>query len=155
MLEQSQIGYYLDSIRTRGFIEVPDAFPMEVIDRINELIDGPLNRPTINGRRGYVQASNMRFLHQTLSWGREIINLYTHPVLIEVARQHLQASVHLSNYRIYRSFPSPTGRMPWHVDKLDTYNYEMERFESLLLEHDIGLSMILILAMSRTVGCRL
>jgi hypothetical protein len=123
MLDYSQIDLYLDSISERGFVEISEALPLKVIDDVNQLIGRPLNRPTINGRRGYVQAGNMRFLYQTLSWGREVIDIYTHPVIIELASRHAQDAVHLSNYRIYRTFPSASATMAWHVDnKLDTYD---------------------------------
>ena len=147
MLDCTQIDLYLDSISKRGFVEISEALPLEIIDDVNRLIERPLNRPTTNGRRGYVQDGNIRYLHQTLSWGREIIDIYTHPVIIELASRHAQDAVHLSNYRIYRTFPSASATMPWHVDnKLDTYDDQKEQFETLMVAHDMGLILILYLS---------
>src|SRR5207253_10276614 len=94
-----------------------------------------------------VQSVNSRFLYQTLSWGREIINLYTDPVIIELADRYSQYEVHLSNYRIYRTFPSSYERMHWHIDnKTDTYDYEKEQFETSVVEQDMGIILILYLS---------
>jgi ectoine hydroxylase-related dioxygenase (phytanoyl-CoA dioxygenase family) len=143
---QSKTEEYLDQIEQKGYVEIPDIFPIEMIDKTNQIIERPFNTPTINGKRGYVQFGNARFLSSTLSWGREIIDLYTHPSVVALANAYTGDQVHLSNYRIYRTFPSETAKMAWHVDnKIDTYDYDQDQFVMHMVAQDKGLILIMYL----------
>lgn len=134
------------SIAERGFVELNDLFDREQLRRIQEIIERPFGTPTINGQTGYVQFGNIRFLSFTMSWGRDIIDLYANPRLIEIADEYSQSPVHLSNHRIYRTFPSQTDRMHWHVDnKSDVYDEETGTFKTEVIKDDRGLILIMYL----------
>ena len=156
MLESRQFPEYLTSIRERGFVEVPGAFASGSIDEITAAIEPGFRIPTVNGRIGYVQCENTRFLSSALSWNREIIEIFTDPAVIELAEIYSDAPVHLSNYRIYRAFSSPVARMHWHVyNKTDTYNSESEQFETRVVRKDKGLILILYLSDVKAGGLQL
>ncbi len=147
MMQIEKISEHLKSIETRGFVELEDVVSDELIKRLDQSIEMPLSVPTINGRKGYVQSGNTRFLFLTLSWAREIIEVYTNPMIIELMDRYAESPVHLSNYRIYRTFPSKITKMQWHVDnKIDTYNSEKNKFEIQMVKKDKGIIMIMYLS---------
>jgi len=146
-MQIEKISEHLKSIETRGFVELGDVVSDELIKRLDQSIEMPLSVPTINGRKGYVQSGNTRFLFLTLSWAREIIEVYTNPMIIELMDRYAESPVHLSNYRIYRTFPSKITKMQWHVDnKIDTYNSEKNKFEIQMVKKDKGIIMIMYLS---------
>jgi ectoine hydroxylase-related dioxygenase (phytanoyl-CoA dioxygenase family) len=147
MLESAKVPEYLGAIEDRGFIEVPDAFGADVIAAINHAIEPAFRMPSVNGRLGYVQCDNMRFISMALSWSRHIVDLYTNPVLVSVAEGYAGTPAHLSNYRVYRSYSSGAARMHWHVDnKTDRYDFAAGRFETEVVQDDKGLILILYLS---------
>lgn len=147
MMDPQAIPQYLTSIADRGFVVVPDAFDPALIGRINETIEEPFNRPAVNGQAGFIRFENARFLSHALTWSRDIINLYTTPALIQLADSYAGSEVHLSNYRIYRSFPSTAVKMHWHVDnKIDTYDAATGKFSIEMVKDDKGLIMIMYLS---------
>src|SRR6185369_14062549 len=83
----------------------------------------------------------------TLSWGRNIIDIYTDETFIELAEKYIGDEVHLSNYRIYRTFPSPVRKMHWHVDnKVDVFDSKSRQFITTMDPEDKGLILILYLS---------
>jgi hypothetical protein len=146
MLDAANFQQYIDAIDREGYVEVGEAFAPDRIRRINQLIARPLQIPTINGKRGYVQFGDTRFLTSTFFWGREIVDLYTDPVLIDIADRYVGDRVHLSNHRIYQSRPS-REIMPWHVDnKIDTFDYDQQKFVTTMATQDRGFILILYLS---------
>ena len=77
MFQAKNMQKSLNAINEKGFVEVNDFFSQEILDKVNEAIEIPLNRPSINGSKGYVKKNNIRFLFGTLTWAREIIDIYT------------------------------------------------------------------------------
>ena len=137
----------MKSLETKGYLEIQNLIPEYTLDKINDQIEKPLNRPMINGKKGYIKKDNFRYLFATLSWGREIIDLYTHPEIIQLIEQYVGDDVHLSNYRIYRAFPSNYEKMNWHVDnKTDSYDEASNRFVTKMVLDDKGVIMIVYLS---------
>ena len=123
MLDETQKKEYVDTIAQKGYIEISHIFSKGLLEKVQQTIEQPLNKPTVNGQKGYIKKNNIRFLFATLSWGKEIIELYTQPDLIDMIDRYVGDQVHLSNYRIYRTFPSRIEKMHWHVDnKIDIYD---------------------------------
>jgi len=142
-----QLTQSSNSLNEKGYIEFENLIPEDCIVRINELIEKPLNRPMINGRLGYIKKDNIRYLSSSLSWGREIIEAYTNQDIVQLMEHYVHEEVHLSNYRIYRSFPSSYERMKWHVDnKTDVYDEAKNRFINKVALHDKGIIMIVYLS---------
>jgi hypothetical protein len=137
----------LAHIREHGFVEIKGLFDPQLFARVQEIIEPPLNRMTINGRKGYVQSGYIRYLNHTLSWGKEIIELYTHPELIKLFDEYTGDPVHLSNFRIYRTLPSKKHKMDWHVDnKSDVYDPANDRFVTQVVPMDRGIILIMYLS---------
>jgi len=119
----------------------------EIVDHINEKISLPMSQPHLNGQRGYIGCGCQRYLADTLSYGKEIINVYTNDFLIELAETYAQDKVHLSNYRIYSTYPSKDFKMWWHLDnKIDTYDFEKKVFVQTVVPDDIGIIFLMYLS---------
>lgn len=147
MINVDQIPEYLASINERGFVEVRDAFDPSTIRNINAAIEEPFGRPNVAGQPGFIRSENVRFLSHALTWCRDIVDLYTAPPLVELATQYALGPVHLSNYRIYRAFPTTAVKMHWHVDnKVDRYDAATGRFSIEVVAEDKGLILILYLS---------
>jgi hypothetical protein len=147
MLDREQILNYVGQIERRGFVELCGLVDSDILDAIDQTIEGPLNTPTINGRYGYVKHRSSRFLAHTLSWGRNIIDIYTDETLIDLAERYVGDEVHLTNYRIYRTFPSPVRKMHWHVDnKVDVFDVASNQFITTMDPEDKGVILILYLS---------
>ena len=147
MLQLESTQEALESIKQKGYVELKNIFSQEKVEKVNQIIESPLNRPSINGSKGYIRKNNIRFLFATLSWGREIIELYTHPAVIRLIDEYVGEPVHLSNFRIYRTFPSRYERMAWHVDnKFEDYDEKSGTFTTHLALHDKGIIMIMYLS---------
>jgi ectoine hydroxylase-related dioxygenase (phytanoyl-CoA dioxygenase family) len=137
----------LDEIKERGFAEIKGLFDPALFDRVESVIERPLQRMSINGRRGYTQFGSIRYLNHTLSWGKDIVDLYTHPALIELFDAYAGDPVHLSNFRIYRTLPSKKFKMEWHVDnKTDVFDVEQDRFINKVVPMDRGIILIMYLS---------
>ena len=147
LLDGAQIDSSVASIRERGYVESPGFLPGPRLDAIQATVEPGLNTPTINGRYGYVSHKDQRFLAQTLAWGREIVDVYTDPSLVEIADRYIGDAVHLTNYRIYRAFPSTTRKGRWHVDnKVDAYDPVTNRFIVTVIPEDKGIILIAYLS---------
>ena len=82
-----------------------------------------------------------------LSYGKEIIDVYTNSTLIELAETYANDQVHLSNYRIYSTYPSDDFKMWWHLDnKIDTYDFNNRCFVQKVVPDDKGLIFIMYLS---------
>lgn len=122
-MDQKTKQNYVQSLQTKGYIELKNIFSTEKLKRVTEIIEKPLNSPSINGSKGYIRKNNIRYLFATLSWSKDIIDLYTQPDIIDLVDAYVQDESHLSNFRIYRTFPSKFEKMHWHVDnKIDIYD---------------------------------
>lgn len=147
--KERDLSQALEEINENGFIEISNLFNVDLINSVNQKIERPLNSINANGRKGYVQSGNIRFLANTLSWGRNIIDLYTNPFLISLCNQYSGSDVHLSNYRIYRTLPSKSKKhiMNWHLDnKTDVYDFEKDEFITKVVPMDKGIIMIMYLS---------
>jgi ectoine hydroxylase-related dioxygenase (phytanoyl-CoA dioxygenase family) len=139
----------LKEIEDKGFVEIQNMYSDELLDSVSQTIERPLNTMTVNGRKGYVQQGNIRFLQNTLSWGRPIIDMYTNPQIIDVCDRYAGSPVHLSNFRIYRTLPSKSkgNVMNWHLDnKTDVYDFDKEQFITKVVPMDKGIIMIMYLS---------
>ncbi len=114
--DETAIGSILETIEERGFAIVSPAFQDGFIARVCRLIEQPFRSKTVNGELGFVQYGCRRFLKNPLTWGKEIIDVYTNPVLIELCERYSGSPVHLTSYRIYQTYASRSDRMDWHVD---------------------------------------
>ena len=140
------INNALDNIEKDGFVELTGLISDEIIDNICNNISRPFSSTHVNGRRGFIKMGKQHFLANTLTWGRDIIDIYTNPQLIELAEQYAGGDVHLSNYRIYKTLPSKDFSMWWHVDnKIDTFNYKNNTFDVEVVAEDKGLIVIMYL----------
>lgn len=136
----------LEHIEKDGFADLTGLISNEVIDNICDNISRPFSSTHVNGRRGFIKMGKQHFLANTLTWGRDIIDIYTNPTLIELAEKYAGGDVHLSNYRIYKTLPSIDFSMWWHVDnKIDTYNYKNNTFDVEVVAADKGLIIIMYL----------
>jgi ectoine hydroxylase-related dioxygenase (phytanoyl-CoA dioxygenase family) len=119
-------------------------------------IERPFQATHVNGRRGYIKMGNQRFLSNTLSWGRKILDIYTNPFIVDLCEAYSQSEVHLSNYRIYQTLPSKNFKMWWHVDnKTDVFDYEKEIFIPEIIPADKGLIIIMYLVDVKEGGVQL
>jgi len=135
MMTPETIARHVQTVREQGFVELHGIFSNEHLARVADIIEKPLNTPSINGSKGYVRKNNIRFLFATLSWGREIIDLYTHPDIVLAIDRYNGGESHLSNFRIYRTYPSGYERMQWHVDnKIDIDDAKTGRIRHELIK---------------------
>jgi len=142
-----QLEERLKEIGTVGFTVLENVFPDSLLEKVNQCIEDPMTHPMINGRKGYVKKGHIRYLYAALSWAKEIISIYTHPDIIRLADAYAGDVVHLSNYRIYRTFPSWYERMQWHVDnKIDIAGEEKGKYATHMTTEDKGLIMIMYLS---------
>lgn len=143
LINKSQL---LSDLNHKGFIVLNDIYSQEFLRKVQNIIKEPMNQPTINGRRGYVRKNYTKFLYSTLSWGKEIINLYTNPKIIDLVEAYTEDPVHISNYRIYTTLPSKIDAMHWHVDnKIDVYDKDTQKITHQLNAHDKGIIMVMYL----------
>jgi hypothetical protein len=137
----------IEKINEDGYIDLSGLISTEMVDHINEKISLPMSQPHINGQRGYIGCGCQRYLADTMSYGKEIINVYTDDFLIELAETYAQDKVHLSNYRIYSTYPSEDFKMWWHLDnKIDTYDSEKKVFVQTVVPDDKGIIFIMYLS---------
>ena len=136
----------LNLISEDGYADLTGIISDQQIDTINEKIKFAMDQPHSNGQRGYVKQGCQRYLADTLSYGKEIIDVYTNPTLIEIAEKYAEDLVHLSNYRIYSTYPSEDFKMWWHLDnKIDTYDFEKKTFIQQVVPDDKGLMFLMYL----------
>jgi len=134
----------LEEIKKNGFVDLSGLISTETIDKIVEKIQRPYYEPHVNGRRGYIKLGAQQYLANTLTWGREIIDIYSNPFLINLCEKYSEDKVHLSNYRIYKTLPSQDFKMWWHVDnKTDVYDYERKHFVPKIITQDKGIIIIM------------
>lgn len=146
-MKNFEIEQLLEVIQENGYVELTGLIPTEHVERINAIVERPLSRMSLNGRKGYIQSANIRYLQHTLSWGKDILDIYTHPLIIELCDKYADSEVHLSNYRIYRTLPSRVQKMNWHLDnKTDEYDAEHDRFVTKVVSMDKGIIMIMYLS---------
>lgn len=137
----------IEKINADGYIDLSGLISTEMVDHINEKISLPMSQPHINGQRGYIGCGCQRYLADTLSYGKEIINVYTNDFLIELTETYAKDEVHLSNYRIYSTYPSEDFKMWWHIDnKIDTYDFERKSFVQQVVPDDKGIIFIMYLS---------
>ena len=135
------------SLQTDGFVDLSGLIDEQQIDVINNLIESAMDQPHSNGQRGYIKQGCQRYLADTLSYGKEIIDVYTNSTLIELAETYANDQVHLSNYRIYSTYPSDDFKMWWHLDnKIDTYDFNNRCFVQKVVPDDKGLIFIMYLS---------
>lgn len=135
------------SLQTDGFVDLSGLIDEQQIDIINNLIESAMDQPHSNGQRGYIKQGCQRYLADTLSYGKEIIDVYTNNTLIELAELYANDQVHLSNYRIYSTYPSDDFKMWWHLDnKIDTYDFNNRCFVQKVVPDDKGLIFIMYLS---------
>ena len=136
----------LDKIETEGFAIVSPAFLDESVDRICRRIERPFGRRTINGELGYVQYGCRRYLINPLTWGREIIDAYTDPILTEICDRYSGGPVHLTSYRIYQTYASRSETMDWHVDnKTKRFDENSGCWRTVIESEEKSLSAMLFL----------
>jgi ectoine hydroxylase-related dioxygenase (phytanoyl-CoA dioxygenase family) len=146
-MKQPNLTEALKEIDEKGYVEINNLLSEELLEKVANIIERPLNTLNVNGRKGYVQYGNIRYLANTLSWGKEIIDLYTHPFIIELCDKYAGSEVHLSNYRIYRTLPSKTAKMNWHLDnKTDVYDQDKDAFITTVVPMDQGIILMIYLS---------
>ena len=145
-MNRFNVDEILNSITENGFADLTGIISDQQIDTINEKIKPAMDQPHSNGQRGYIKQGCQRYLADTLSYGKEIIDVYTNPLLIEIAEKYAEDNVHLSNYRIYSTYPSEDFKMWWHLDnKIDTYDFEKKTFIQQVVPDDKGLIFLMYL----------
>lgn len=138
---------HINEIKKEGYTELENIISPEDLKIIQKAIESPLNKPHVNGHRGYILDGNIRYLADTLTYGKEILDFYTNPKIVEICDNYSGDNVHLSNYRIYRTLPNEKYKMPWHIDnKTDVYNEKSECFETNIVRSDKGLIVIMYLS---------
>ena len=135
------------TIEKDGFADLTGLITSNCIKEINSKIEKAMNQPHCNGARGYIKQGCQRYLADTLTYGKEIIDVYTNETLIELAEKYSSDKVHLSNYRIYSTYPSEDFKMWWHLDnKIDTYDFENNCFVQEVVPDDRGLIFLMYLS---------
>ena len=146
----------INEIRQVGFTELTGLIPDNVVARICKSIERPFSTTHTNGRRGFIKMGDQHFLANTLTWGRDIIDVYTNPQIIELGEKYSGEAIHLANYRIYKTLPSKDFSMWWHVDnKIDKYNYSSGIFDVEVVTADKGLIVIMYLVDVKDGGVQL
>ena len=136
----------LNLISEDGYADLTGIISEDQVEIINEKIKFAMEQPHSNGQRGYVKQGCQRYLADTLSYGKEIIDVYTNPTLIEIAEKYAEDLVHLSNYRIYSTYPSEDFKMWWHIDnKIDTFDFQRKVFVQTVVPEDKGIIFIMYL----------
>ena len=142
-----EVKELIQKLNEDGYVDLSGLISSEMIDTINKKIALPMTQPHLNGQRGYIGCGCQRYLADTLSYGKEIIDVYTNDFLIELAETYAQDKVHLSNYRIYSTYPSEDFKMWWHLDnKIDTYDFEKKVFVQTVVPDDKGIIFLMYLS---------
>ena len=84
----------LNLISEDGYADLTGIISEDQVEIINEKIKFAMEQPHSNGQRGYVKQGCQRYLADTLSYGKEIIDVYTNPTLIEIAEKYAEDLVH-------------------------------------------------------------
>ena len=146
-MKNFSINESIEKINKDGFVDLTGLISTKIVDSINMKISRPMSQPHINGQRGYIGCGCQRYLADTLSYGKEIIDVYTNGTLIELAEAYANDQVHLSNYRIYSTYPSDDFKMWWHLDnKIDTYDFEKKAFIQEVVPDDVGIIFLMYLS---------
>ncbi len=141
------LDYLNQILETDGFVDLTGLIDDQNIEAINNSIELAMNQPHANGQRGYVKQGCQRYLADTLSYGKEVIDVYTNNTLIDLAEKYSNDKVHLSNYRIYSTYPSDDFKMWWHLDnKIDTYDFDNKCFIQKVVPEDKGLIFLMYLS---------
>ena len=146
-MNQFCIDEILNLISEDGYADLTGIINDQQIETINDKIKIGMEQPHSNGQRGYVKQGCQRYLADTLTYGKEIIDVYTNPTFLEIAEKYAEDTVHLSNYRIYSTYPSQDFKMWWHLDnKIDTYDFEKKTFIQQVVPDDKGLIFLMYLS---------
>ena len=147
MSELQNTQTIIDSIEKDGYAVIQDAFDSARIHELITTFSVPFQTPMINGRKGYVQFGCRRFVANPLSWGRNVIDVYTDPAMVAVGDAYIKEPIHLSYFRVYESYPSPSEVMHWHIDnKVDYFDHTTENFNTRMIHGERGLSFVLYLS---------
>ncbi len=142
-----EIKSLLSDLEVNGYVNLTGLINSQVIETINNKIEYAMSQPHANGQRGYIKDGCQKYLADTISYGREIIDVYTNPTLIELAEEYAKDFVHLSNYRIYSTLPSKDFKMWWHLDnKIDTFDYKNKVFVQNITPNNKGLIFLMYLS---------
>jgi hypothetical protein len=137
----------IKKIQEDGYVDLSGLIRKEIVEQINEKIALPMSQPHVNGQRGFIGCGCQRYLADTLSYGKQVIDVYTNDFLIELAETYAQDKVHLSNYRIYSTYPSKDFKMWWHLDnKIDTYDFEKRIFVQTVVPDNKGIIFLMYLS---------
>jgi hypothetical protein len=137
----------LSELEINGFVNLTGLINKNTIETINSKIERAMSQPHANGQRGFIKDGCQKYLADTISYGREIIDVYTNPTLIDLAESYAKDNIHLSNYRIYSTFPSKDFKMWWHLDnKIDTYDFENRVFVQKVIPDNKGLIFLMYLS---------
>ena len=132
----------LKQLEEKGYVEIPFPTGNENLKKILEISKKGLSTPMINGQLGYVMNSGYKYLFQTFSWSKDIIDFYTEKNLIDIIEEYTGDKVHISNYRIYSSNSKVSKKMDWHTDnKIDYYDPD-GNFITKTIKEDKGIIMI-------------
>lgn len=143
-LEEQSMPRLLGTIEDQGFAVVSSVLRQESLRTICDLVDQPFQDGAINGKSGFVQYGCRRFLLNPLTLGREIIEAYTNPTLINFCDHYSGTPVHLSSFRIYQTFASRTEKMEWHVDnKTKRYDESSACWRTVFVSEEKSLSLML------------
>jgi len=146
-MKSFEVKKLIQKLNEDGYVDLSGLISPELIDTINEKISLPMSQPHLNGQRGYIGCGCQRYLADTMSYGKEIIDVYTNDFLIKLAETYAQDNVHLSNYRIYSTYPSEDFKMWWHLDnKIDTYDFEKKVFVQTVVPDDKGIIFLMYLS---------
>jgi hypothetical protein len=142
-----EIKSLLSELEMNGFVNLTGLITDDTIETINGKTEFAMSQPHTNGQRGYIKDGCQRYLADTISYGKEIIDVYTNPTLIDLAEAYAKDKIHLSNYRIYSTFPSKDFKMWWHLDnKIDTYDFENRVFVQNVIPDNKGLIFLMYLS---------
>jgi hypothetical protein len=142
-----EIKSLLSELEMNGFVNLTGLITDDTIETINGKTEFAMSQPHTNGQRGYIKDGCQRYLADTISYGKEIIDVYTNPTLIDLAEAYAKDEIHLSNYRIYSTFPSKDFKMWWHLDnKIDTYDFENRVFVQKVIPNNKGLIFLMYLS---------
>ena len=64
----------LKQLEEKGYCEIPFPLKPDILDEIKKVSIQGLSKPMINGQMGYVIFAGYKYLFQTFSWSKHIID---------------------------------------------------------------------------------
>jgi hypothetical protein len=135
----------LKKLSTDGFVELQDYFSLDLIDSLNEDIAVGMNQKMCGVHFGYIDAFGQKTLAHPLSYGHNVIDVFTDSYIYNLALRYAQEPIHMTQFRIYEAPADDRFKMYWHVDNNITKDTGIESDKKVLTFDDLGVVFIVYL----------